>query len=222
MNQNEVVQQILEIGRRMWQKEWVAANDGNISVKISDNEFLTTATGVSKGFMTEEMIILVDGDGAVIDTHSNYKPSSELKMHMEVYKSRKDINAVVHAHPPYSTSFAVIGKPLDQFILPEAVLNLGIVPVAKYATPSTIEVPESIQPFLEKSDTILLQHHGALTLGSDLETAYYRMETLEHYSKILHLTQSIGNINFIEDEQLERLIKLRKKLNISGRVSFDK
>lgn len=222
MNQNEVVQQILEIGRRMWQKEWVAANDGNISVKISDNEFLTTATGVSKGFMTEEMIILVDSDGAVIDTHPKYKPSSELKMHMEVYKSRKEINAVVHAHPPYSTSFAVIGKPLDQFILPEAVLNLGIVPVAKYATPSTIEVPESIQPFLEKSDTILLQHHGALTLGSDLETAYYRMETLEHYSKILHLTQSIGNINFIEDEQLERLIKLRKKLNISGRVSFDK
>lgn len=221
MNKKEMTQQILDIGKRIWQREYVAANDGNITVKISDDEFLTTATGVSKGFMTEEMIITVNGKGDVIENNPKFKPSSEVKMHMEVYKMRPDVGAVVHAHPPYTTAFAVLSKPLDKFILPEAIITLGVVPVAKYATPSTMEIPESIRPYLDKSDAFLLQNHGALTVGVDLQTAYFRMETLEHYAKILHLAQSAGEINCIEGKELEDLINIREKLNVPGRVSFE-
>ena len=221
MNKKEMTQQILDIGKRIWQREYVAANDGNITVKISDDEFLTTATGVSKGFMTEEMIITVNGKGDVIESNPKFKPSSEVKMHMEVYKMRPDVGAVVHAHPPYTTAFAVLGQPLDKFILPEAIITLGVVPVAKYATPSTMEIPESIRPYLDKSDAFLLQNHGALTVGVDLETAYFRMETLEHYAKIMHLAQTVGKINCIEGKELEDLIKIREKLNVPGRVSFE-
>lgn len=221
MHKNEMTRQILDIGRRIWQREYVAANDGNITVKINGDEFLTTATGVSKGFMTEDMIITVNGKGDVIDNDPKFKPSSEVKMHMEVYKMRPDVGAVVHAHPPYTTAFAVLSKPLDKFILPEAIITLGVVPVAKYATPSTMEIPESIRPYLDKSDAFLLQNHGALTVGVDLQTAYFRMETLEHYAKILHLAQSAGDINYIKGKELEDLIKIREKLNVPGRVSFE-
>jgi len=221
MNKELIIDQLIDIGKRLWQREYVAANDGNITVKIGDDEYLVTAAGVSKGFMTRDMIITVNGKGKVFDKNPKYKPSSEVKMHLEVYKMRDDIGSVVHAHPPFATAYAVGGNALNKLILPEAILTLGVVPVAKYATPSTMEIPESIQPYVNNSDAILLQNHGALCFGIDLETAYFRMETLEHYAKILHIAQQNGLVKCLDEKQINDLMKVRKDLNIPGRVSFD-
>ena len=144
VNEFEIKKQICDIGRRIYNRNMVAANDGNISVKLNDNEFLCTPTGVSKGFMTPEFICKVDAQGNVIQANPGFKPSSEIKMHMRVYQKRPDVGSVVHAHPIYATSFAIAGIPLTQPIMPEAVIALGCVPIAEYGTPSTMEIPENL------------------------------------------------------------------------------
>ncbi len=219
-SRSETINQILDIGRRMWSRGFVAANDGNISVRTGKNELLTTPTGVSKGHMLPGMIIRMDMDGNVLGHSGGYRPSSEVKMHIQVYRQRDDVGAVVHAHPPYCTSFAVAGIPLDKMILPEAVLTLGAVPLAPYGTPSTSEIPESIRPIIENSDAVLLANHGALTLGADLTTAYFRMETLEHSAHIYHLALRLGNANVIPPTEIEKLMELRRRMNISGRITL--
>ncbi len=215
----EIKKLIVEIGRRIWTRGYVAANDGNISVRIGDNEVLTTPTGVSKGFMTPEMIVKIDMQGKVLSQHSDYKPSSEIKMHLEVYNERPDIKAVVHAHPPYSTGFAVAGIPLDKCVLPEAIIMIGSVPIAEYGTPSTAEIPEKIRPYIKTSDAILLQNHGALTLGSDLVNAYFKMETLEHTAHIVWNAIQLGNVNILPESERDRLLGLRQKYNLQGQVA---
>jgi L-fuculose-phosphate aldolase len=219
-SESEIIEHILETGRQMWDRGLVAANDGNISVRTGDNELLTTATGVSKGNMTPEMILKVDMDGNVLSENGGYRPSSEVKMHIQAYRQREDVGAVVHAHPPFCTGFAVAGIPLDRLILPEAVLNLGAVYIAPYGTPSTREIPESIRPFIENSDAVLLANHGALTLGADLKAACFRMETLEHVAQIYHRAIQLGNVNPIPREQVEKLVVLRKRMNIPGRIAI--
>lgn len=209
---------IVDIGKRIWTRGYVAANDGNITVKLNDNEILTTPTGVSKGFMTPEMIIKVDNTGKVLSGHPDYKPSSEVKMHLEVYKERPDVSSVVHAHPPYCTSFAVAGIPLNKCVLPEAILVIGAVPIAKYGLPSTMEIPDSIRPHIQTSDAILLENHGALTLGTDLINAYHKMETLEHTANIVWNAMQLGNLNVLPEHERDRLIALRDNYNLKGRV----
>lgn len=213
-----IKQHMIEIGKRIWQRGYVAANDGNITVRLNEDEILTTPTGVSKGFMTVDMIIKMNRDGEVLQSGSDYRPSSEAKMHMEVYRQRQDINAVVHAHPPYCTAFAVAGVPLDQCVLPEAVISLGAVPIAPYATPSTMEIPESIAPHIQNTDVILLANHGALTFGADLFAAYYRMETLEHTAMIIHNAMQLGNVNVIPKDQVSKLMQVREKLGVSNPI----
>ena len=216
----ELKKLIVDIGKRLWTRGFVAANDGNITVRISENEILTTPTGMSKGFMSEDMIIKMDLDGNIISAKDEYRPSSEVKMHIQVYKERDDIKSVVHAHPPYCTSFAVAGIPLDKCILPEAILTLGIVPIAEYGTPSTMEIPASIKNHIRNCDAVLLANHGALTMGVDLITAYHRMETLEHTAQITHLATALGNVNVISEEQIKKLLDIRKKMNIPGRINI--
>lgn len=155
--------EMCEIGKRVYNRGMVAANDGNFSVKLSENEFLCTPTGVSKGFMTPEYICKVDAEGNAIEANEGFKPSSEIKMHMRVYKEREDVKAVVHAHPMYATTFAVCGLPLTEPIMPEAVLSLGTVPLAKYGTPSTMEIPDAVSEYLPYYDAVLLENHGALS-----------------------------------------------------------
>ena len=215
-NELELKKLMLDIGKRIWTRGYVAANDGNITVRISENELLTTPTGVSKGFMTQDMIIKMTMDGKVISPKNKYRPSSEVKMHLEVYKQRDDVNAVIHAHPPYSTSFAVAGVPIDTSVLPEAIMILGEVPVAPYGTPSTSEVPDSIIPFIRNTNAILLANHGALTAAIDLITAYHMMETLEHTARILCLATGLGNVNKIPEEQINKLMKIRCETGIPG------
>lgn len=210
---------IIEAGRRLWQRGYIAANDGNISVRLNESELLTTPTGVSKGFMTEAMILRMDMDGNILED-SAYRPSSEVKMHIEVYRKRDDIRAVVHAHPPFATAFAVAGIPMDQNVLPEAVLTLGAVSIAPYGTPSTHEIPDAIEPFIQHSDAVLLANHGALTLGSDLMTAYHRMETLEHTASITFKAMQLGNVNQIPPAEMRKLMTIRKQFNLTGRIQL--
>lgn len=219
-SEQEIKKQIVEIGKRIWNRGYVASNDGNITVKLNDDELLTTPTGVSKGFMTEEMIIKCDSNGNVVSGNERYRPSSEVKMHLEVYKARPDVNSVVHAHPPYATSFAVAGIPLNKCVLPEAIIIIGAVPIAPYGLPSTMEIPDKIKPFISNSDAILLENHGALTFGSDLLNAYHKMETLEHTASIVWKAIQLGNMNVLSEYERDRLMTLREKFNLSGKITL--
>ncbi len=209
---------IIEIGKRLWTRGYVASNDGNISVKINDDEILATPTGVSKGFMTSEMIIKVNTKSGSLVRKSKYKPSSEIKMHLEAYRERKDIQAIIHAHPPYCTSFAVAGIPLDKCILPEAIITFGAVPIAPYGTPSTPEIPETIKPYIQNTDAVLLANHGALILGVDLMNCYFKMETLEHSSQIIFQASQLGRINFLQEDDVKKLMDVREKMNLPGKI----
>jgi L-fuculose-phosphate aldolase len=199
---------ICEIGRRIYARGMVAANDGNITVKLAEDLFLCTPTGVSKGFMTPESLCLINGRGEVIDDAAN-RPSSEVKMHLRVYERRADVRAVVHAHPPYATCFAACETPLAEPVLTEAVVSLGCVPLAPYATPSTEEVPDSIEPYLPYFEAVLLSHHGALTWGTDLMSAWQRMESVEYYAMQLTRLRQMGGSHRIDAAQVEKLHALR-------------
>ncbi len=215
----ELKKLIVEIGKRIWQRGYVAANDGNITVKLNDREILTTPTGMSKGFMDVDMIIKVDINGKVISGNPKYRPSSEAKMHFEVYKERPDVKSVVHAHPPYATSFAVAGIPLNKCVLPEAIIVLGAVPTAKYGLPSTMEIPDAIREHIKNSDVLLLENHGALSLGTDLLNAYHKMETLEHTASIVWKAIQLGNMNVLPEYERDRLMELRNQFKLGGRVA---
>ncbi|MCM8710034.1 class II aldolase/adducin family protein [Clostridium sp. SYSU_GA19001] len=217
----EVKKQICEIGKRIYNNGFVAANDGNISVKISDNEFLCTPTGVSKGFMTPDMICKVNAKGEVLAASGKYKPSSEIKMHLRVYAERPDVKSVVHAHPPYATSFAIAGIPLNKPIMPEAVIALGCVPIAEYGTPSTEEIPDAVAKYLDNYDAVLLENHGALSWGGDLISAYYKMESLEFYAKLTFISTLLGGPKELSEDQVQTLYGIRKKLGVAGRHPAD-
>lgn len=211
----EIKKEICEVGLKLWQKGFVAANDGNISVKISDNEYYCTPTGVSKASLTPDMIIKVDKDGKKLEGKLN--PSSEIKMHMRVYRERPDVNAVVHAHPPVATAFTVADIDLDQYVLPEAVLTIGAVPTCDYGTPSTMEIPDSLDPYIQNHDAFLLRNHGALTVGCNLTKAFFVMEEVEFNAVICKHAMDLGAVHEISRDQLAKLMDLRKKMNLPGR-----
>ena len=215
MSPYEIKKEICESGRRIYNDGFVAANDGNISVKVSDNEYYCTPTGVSKGFMTPDMIIRIDGNGNKIEGKLN--PSSEIKMHLRCYEKRADVNAVVHAHPPAATGFAVAHRPMDMYNMIEDVAAIGAVPLTPYGTPSTTEVPDAIEPYLNDHDVMLLENHGALTVGSDVITAYYRMESLELWAKITINAIILGGSYDIDRKNIDKLINLRSYYKITGK-----
>ncbi len=220
-NEYEIKKQICEIGKRIYDRNMVAANDGNISVKLNDNEFLCTPTGVSKGFMTPEYICKVDREGNVISANKGFRPSSEIKMHMRVYKKRPDVGSVVHAHPTFATAFAIAGIPLTQPIMPEAVISLGCVPIAPYGTPSTTEIPDAVEPYLEHFDQVLLESHGALTWGQDLMTAYYKMESVEFYAELLYKSRQLGGPKEFDEKNVQKLYEIRRQMGLPGRHPAD-
>ncbi|MBD5460482.1 MAG: class II aldolase/adducin family protein [Lachnospiraceae bacterium] len=215
-------EQICDICHKMWQLGWVAANDGNISVKLEDGTFLTTPTGMSKSFITPEKLVHIDKEGNILEAEGNYRPSSEIKMHLRCYQEREDVGAVLHAHPPVATGYAVANKPLDEYSMIETVIALGSIPVTPYGTPSTYEVPDAIAPYLGEHDAVLLQNHGALTVGADLLTAYYRMETLELFAKISLNAHLLGGAQEISRENIDRLISMRANYKVTGKHPGDK
>ncbi len=217
MNEYEIKKLMCDIGRRVYNRGMVASNDGNFSVKLNDNEFLCTPTGVSKGFMTPEYICKVDAKGNVIQANPGFRPSSEIKMHMRVYEKRPDVGAVVHAHPSYATAFAIAGIPLTQPIMPEAVIALGCVPIAKYGTPSTMEIPDAVEEYLPYFDQVLLENHGALTWGPDLLNAYHKMESVEFYAELLYKSKMLGGPKEFDKEQIEKLYEIRRQMGLPGK-----
>ena len=217
LNHKELRDQICDVCHKMWQKGWVAANDGNVSVKLSDGTFLVTPTGISKSFITPEKLVQIDKSGKILSAEEGYRPSSEIKMHLRCYQEREDVGAVLHAHPPVATGYAVANRPLDEYSMIETVIALGSVPVTPYGTPSTEEVPEAIAPYLEEHDALLLQNHGALTMGTDVITAYYRMETLELFAQINLNAHRFGGAQEISRENIDRLISMREGYGVTGR-----
>jgi len=199
--------EICEVGRRVYARGYVASNDGNISARLDDQHLLATPKNVSKGFMTPDMMVVTDMQGRKVAGHRD--ASTELKMHLAVYEMRPDIRAVVHAHPPLSTGFAVAGVPLNKSSLAEIIFSLGSVPIAEYATPSTQELPDAVKKYISAHDGLLLANHGALTAGQDLMNAYFKMETMEHFAQITLVARQLGGENLISREEVNRLQGLR-------------
>lgn len=212
----ELREQICDVCHKMWQLGWVAANDGNVSARLEDGTFLATPTGMSKSFITPDKLVRIDADGNVLEGAPGLRPSSEIKMHLRCYQERPDVNAVLHAHPPTATGYAVAHKALDEYSMIETVIAIGSVPVTPYGTPSTYEVPEAIAPYLGEHDVVLLMNHGALAVGSDVITTYYRMETLELFAKISLTAHLLGGAKEISRENIDRLISMRAQYGVTG------
>ena len=217
MDYMETREIMCDICHKTWQLGWVAANDGNLSVKLPNGNFLATPTGISKSFITPEKLVVIDGEGNVLEAENGYRPSSEIKMHLRCYKEREDVGAVLHAHPPTATGYAVAHVPLDRYTMIETVAAIGSIPVTPYGTPSTYEVPDAIAPYLQEHDVLLLANHGALTVGADAITADYRMETLELFAKISLTAHLLGGEKEISEENIQKLIDLRKYYGITGK-----
>lgn len=218
MSDSGIKEQICDVCHKMWQQGWVAANDGNVSVRMEDGTYWITPSGISKSFITPDKLLRVDAAMNVVEGPEGYVPSSEMKMHMRCYEVRDDVGAVVHAHPPTATGYAVAGKSLDEYSMIETVIAIGSIPLTPYGTPSTYEVPDAITPYLPDHDVLLLQNHGALTVGRDLITAYYRMETLELYSKISLTAHLLGGAKEIPRDEIDKLLDLRENYyHVSGR-----
>lgn len=212
--------EICEVGRRVYQRGYVAANDGNISARMQDDRILCTPTGVSKGFITEDMLAICDLEGDQIA--GSMRISSEIRMHLEIYKLRPDIHSVVHAHPPTATGFAVAGIELTQCVLPEVIVSLGGVPLAAYGTPGGPDIVEPMKPLLKDYDAILMANHGAVTLGKTVMDAHFKMETVEHFAKIALVAQQLGSVKTLSDQHVNELIDLRERFGIVGRPSCDR
>src|SRR3954465_12728732 len=205
---------IVEVGRRMYAREYTDANAGNISVRLGGDRLLMTPKNVCKGFMSPEMMCITDLDGRKLA--GDRDPSSEMQMHLEAYRQRPDAKAVVHAHPPTATGFAVAGIPLDRAVLAEVVTTLGSVPIAEYATPSTMELPEAVRKHVKAHDGMLLANHGALTLGADVFSAYYKMETIEHLATVSSLARMLGPERLLSRGEVIRPQGLRGRYGISS------
>ncbi len=196
--ESELRDELLDVCHRLHRAGMVAANDGNVSALCDDCNLLTSVTNVSKGAMTARHVVKVNRDGHPLE--EGKKPSSELPMHLAIYQDRPDVRAVVHAHPVYATGFAAAGMALDQCILPEIVMTLGSIPLAEYGTPSTEEVPEAVSKWIGKADALLLSNHGAVTVGSNLMEAFYRMERIEHYARICYIAKQLGGARLLTPE----------------------
>ena len=213
----DIREQICDVCYKMWQRGIVAANDGNVSVKLEDGSVLCTPTGISKSLIKPEMLVRTDMDGNVLEAAEGYRPSSEMKMHYRCYTEREDVGAVVHAHPPVATTFAAANIALDDYCVMENIVNTGAVPVVPFATPSTDEVPEAVAPYLENHDAMLLANHGALTVGPNLTAAYYKMESVEQYAKTSLYLKILGVSKDMEPKDIDALIGLRERYHITGR-----
>lgn len=211
--------EIVEAGRRVYNRNFVASNDGNISARLDQRRVVITPSGVSKGFLEPDDLVVVDCEGKPLEGRK--KPSSELFMHLRIYKERPDVNGVVHAHPPKATGFAVAGIPLTQCVLPEVIVSLGGIPLAEYGTPGTGEFYEPVLKYLKDYDAFLLENHGALTIGPDVMAAYFRMETLEHFAHIALTAIQLGNLNTLKASDVQKLLDLRRGFGITTTVSCE-
>lgn len=203
---NVTRKEIIRVCRKLDSLGFVPATDGNVSVRLDDKRILITPSLLRKGDITESQLLVTDMEGRVLTGKG--RPSSEIKMHIYAYKKRPDISAIVHAHPPFATAFACAGLDLTAPLLPEVVLTVGPVPLARYATPSTEEVPRSIAPLIKKHQALLLANHGVLAMGNNLDEALQRMERVEHLAKISFLARAVKRPQYLNKKQLQSLLDL--------------
>lgn len=211
-NEEEHRKDIVEICRRVYAKGWIAASDGNVSLRLPRNRVLTTPTKLHKGFITERDLVVIDMEGKRVS--GQYGPSSEILMHLECYKMRPDVMAVVHAHPTYCVAFTLAGVSLAKCMLPEVVFTLGSIPTASYSTPTTDEVPLSIQEYIKDFDAIMLERHGSLTVGATVFDAYNLLERIEHVAQITHAARQLGDLHPLSPGQIEKLRKVGEGLGL--------
>ncbi len=212
----QIKKEMCDIGNRIWMKGFCACNEGNHSVRISDDRVLCTPTGISKGFLTPEDICVVDMDGTQVEHNAKgRKRTSEVKVHLAIYRHRDDVKAVVHSHPPHATAFAMANIQLPAGIHPEAEVFLGTVPLAPYALPSTDALPDSIIPLIgPETNTVLMGNHGSVSFGSTLIDAYYKLEILDAYSRILLLTLQLGKVNQFTPQQMSELLQVKANFGL--------
>ncbi|HZE88818.1 MAG TPA: class II aldolase/adducin family protein [Verrucomicrobiae bacterium] len=215
-SEHQLRKDICEVGRRLYQKGMIAAADGNISVRMENGHLLVTPSGRNKGRLDEEDLVVTDADGRKL--YGKLEPSSEIVMHLVAYRERADVCAVVHAHPPHATGFAVAGVPLDQPLISEVVLTLGTIPLAEYGTPTTPELAAAIEPYVRDHDAILLANHGAMASGRDVFSAYDRMETLEHFAHIWMVARILGEERPLSAENVAKLEAIRRRAHFEPRA----
>jgi L-fuculose-phosphate aldolase len=211
--------QIVEIGRLAYQKGWVASNDGNISFRLGPDRILATPTGVSKGMMEPEDLIICDMDGTKVE--GARERTSEILMHTTIYQMRPDVQAVVHAHPPVATGFAVAGRPLNLALLPEVVIGLGCIPLADYGLPGTPELSEALKPFIPTYDALLMANHGAVCYADDLMKAFFRMEMVEHFARITLVAELLGGPKVLPQVEVDKLRASRARYGVQPREGFE-
>ena len=207
MDEHTARREIVRVGRLMYEHSYVVSSDGNISIRLDDGRILATPTMTSKGRMTEESLAVTDIEGKPL---TDKRASSELAMHLLIYRERADVKAVCHAHPPHGTAFAVANLPIDQPILSEVILTLGCVPLAAYGTPSTEELTAAMRPLVKHHNALLMANHGAVAYGADVWQAFDRLETLEHTARIAILARVLGGSKNLPADAIEKLINVRE------------
>jgi L-fuculose-phosphate aldolase len=203
LSRSDIARQIVLVCRRLYENRFVTAMDGNVSARLANGNVLTTRSAINKGRVTESDLVEVQPDGTPVTL--SMKPSTELGMHLFIYNNRSDVQAVVHAHPTYATGFAAARIPLTDCVFPEVIVGLGAIPLASYATPSTAEVAESLAPYVNNSDAILLANHGVVTYGSNLDDAYFKMEKVEHAAHITFVARMLGGEKPLSNREVEKL-----------------
>src|SRR5450755_2830522 len=216
-SEKEYRQDIIDIGRFVYQKGWVAANDGNITIRLDQDRILATPTGVSKGMMHVDDLIIVDMQGNKIEGRK--ERTSEIAMHLTIYSMRPDIRSVVHAHPPVATGYATAGKALNLALLPEVIIGLGGVPLADYGLPGTPELTKPMLPLIPKYDAILMGNHGAVCYGADVYKAFFKMETVEHFARISFVAEMLGGAKALPRTEVDKLLDARTRYGVKAKVA---
>ena len=217
--EREYRQDIVDVGRLVWEKGWVAANDGNISIRLDQDRVLCTPTQICKGMMHADDMIVCDMQGKKIS--GTRERTSEMMLHLTVYNLRPDVRSVLHAHPPVATGYAAAGRSLNLALLPEVVIGLGCVPLAGYGLPGTPELTEPMLPLIPKYDALLMGNHGAVCYGEDVFKAFFRMETVEHFARISLVTELLGGAQVLPKQEVTKLLDARSRYGIKSRAGME-
>jgi L-fuculose-phosphate aldolase len=218
-NEYQLRQEIVQIGRLMYEKGFICASDGNISARLEPDRLLITPSGLHKGLLEPDQLLIVDEDGqrvaGGIGAHRHLKPTSELPMHLEAYRQRPEIEAVVHAHPPITVALSIAGIPMAECLLPEVIVFLGLIPTTQYATPSSVENVQAIRDLIISHDAIILQRHGSITVGESPMQAFMRLETVEQNARIGFMLAQLGIHNPLPAEEVRKLLRQRQEMGLS-------
>lgn len=217
--EREYREDIIRVCRLVYEKGWVAGNDGNISIRLENGCILCTPTSLSKGLVNAEDLIICDPNGNKIE--GRLERTSEIAMHNTIYAIRPDVRAVVHAHPPVATGFATAGRALDKALLPEVVINLGAIPLASYGLPGTPALTDGMLPLIPNYDALLMENHGCVSYGPDVWQAFLRMETVEHFARITFVAEMLGGARPLPREEVEKLFRARTRYNVTSRARME-